>query len=124
MNYKAYFLIFFVVGTLFVTSGNGQSLNGDGVHKAKLNDIVSGSNGWNIKIVGIFLTPDGEEVQFKLYDNTGKQITSEPYIDSIKKVEGPKKIGNEDKVKLKISLLSLSGQTSPTDSALVSRPIA
>ena len=107
-----------------MTSGNGQSLNGDGVHKAKLNDIVSGSNGWNIKIVGIFLTPDGEEVQFKLYDNTGKQITSEPYIDSIKKVEGPKKIGNEDKVKLKISLLSLSGQTSPTDSALVSRPIA
>ncbi len=90
--------------------------SGDGTYTVKLGDTVTVSDDWKIEIKSIVYAPSGETLGFIIYDDSGKDITS-TYTESITKLEGPKKFGNSTHLKLKISILGVSGESTPVSAA-------
>jgi len=112
-NIKIISFFIIVVSLLMISVVIASQYSGDGTYTVKVNDIIVANNGWKFEVLGIFSTPSGETVNFRVYDESGKAYPESPNIDTVRKEEGEKKVGNTTYLKLKITVLSLSGESTP-----------
>mgnify|MGYP001572962220 FL=1 len=103
-------LLFIFILSCFSGVVLASDFSGDGVHNIKKEDTITLDNGWKIQVLRVGLGSTSEVMDFQLYDPEGIAYPQEPYQNTIKKVEGKKKFGTSEILKVQIELLEVSGQ--------------
>lgn len=104
--------MFFMVWVLLFSFAfvNASEFSGDGTHTIKKGDFITIDNGWKIEILTVGLGPYSETVNFRLYDSDGVAYPESPYQRSVQKIEGRKKFGTSERLKVEIEVLEVFGE--------------
>lgn len=106
--------VILIIGLIvFVSASN---FSGDGAYTVKKGDIIALDNGWKVEVLGIF-DYEGGQINFNVIDQDGNYYPPQPYINTLLKIEGGKKYGTNTTLKMRIELLDIGGDTSPTGSS-------
>jgi len=118
---KKVIVVVFLVLFIPIASSLAEEFNGDGSYTVSVGDTITIDNGWKLNVTGIFMGPNNEQLNFKIYDPEGNVYPSVYYGERLYKYEGEKKFGTSTKLKVKVEILGVSGESYPTDSPLAGR---
>lgn len=116
MKAKIYILTL-IITSMLVGIVFAATYSGDGTYTLSENERIVSSNGWQFEVTGIFKAYNVDKVNYQLYDDTGVLITS----GSLSGADGEQKLGTSSRLKLAVTLNSVSGSASPTGSPMVTK---
>ena len=119
---KTRFILLVTSVLFFISIINVEATDyiGDGIHTFAKGDVLTLDNNWKLEVLGIFEAYNHAEIHFRLYDPEGNAYPSSPYENNLKSIDGEQKYGTSKVLNVKMQIIGVSGQVSPTASSLVS----